>query len=147
MDDTESLSVTILLWKPSSKTKTLTTAKFAKAADEESNLVRVRPEQILLHQLKFLINGYLDVDSQSRVRKMLRKPRATRPNPAATSKPETKDRAKKGRRPRKQSTASSTAAPSPARSRSKRNRKPASDHKTASTRPAPISTRYNLRRR
>ena len=80
VDDTESLPITIQLWKPSSKAKTLAAAKFIQASnDEDSNLVRVRPEQILLHKLQFLADGHLDANSQRRVKRILRKPRSTKP--------------------------------------------------------------------
>ena len=75
IDEEENLPVTVRLWKPSSKAKTLASARFIQTMDED-DLTRLRPEQILLNKLNINTEGYLTADGQRRVRKLLRKPRA-----------------------------------------------------------------------
>ena len=75
IDEEENLPVTVRLWKPSSKAKSLAAARFTQALDDE-NLTRLRPEQILLNNLNINTEGHLTADGQQRVRKLLRKPRA-----------------------------------------------------------------------
>ena len=91
VDENENLPVTLSLWKPSSKAKSLATARFAKSTDDnEDNLIRVRPEQILLQQIRMDAEGFLDEASKKQIRKLLRKPRArTQTNANAVKKTQT----------------------------------------------------------
>ena len=135
IEDTETLPITLTLWKPSSKAKALHNARFAKSMDDkESNLIRVRPEQILLTNLQFNSEGQLDSNSQLRVRKLLRKPRAQQPTKAP---PNSKHKTQPQRKLKS----------SPARIK-KSQTPPASVPPRGKHRVKPrVSTRYNLRRR
>ena len=135
IEDTETLPITLTLWKPSSKAKALHNARFAKSTDDkESNLIRVRPEQILLNNLQFNSEGQLDANSQLRVRKLLRKPRAQQPTKTP---PNTKQRTQPPR----------IRKSSPARSK-KSKTPPASVQHRGKRRVSPrSSSRYNLRKR
>ena len=75
IDAEENLPVTVRIWKPSSKAKTLASARFNQTMDED-DLTRLRPEQILLNKLNINTEGYLTADGQRRVKRLLRKPRA-----------------------------------------------------------------------
>ena len=140
VDENEHLPVTLSLWRPSSKANSLATARFAKDVNENAEgLIRVRPEQILLQQLKLNSEGFFDQDSRKHVQKLLRKPR-TSTKSTATAKVRTMEKPK-----------TTPSRPKPSKKtriiRSRYRPDPARPRTPAATAPKQVHARYHLRRR